>query len=386
MHTFDYSFLKDMMLSSSFATRLARIEGFRSGVRRFSEDHPAMAGDMRELSKIMSTRESNDIEGISTEDSRLLKLLTGNVKPIGHEEYELLGYRDALNRVHDGYGTMEIEEDTVLSLFSTLVSYTGAEPGYKTRNNEIVDRDGSGRIAKRYKTVPASQVKDSMFQLIGAFNEARNDMGVPGILLIPCFIMDFLKIHPFMDGNGRMSRLLTVLLMYQEGLDVCSYVSIEAIINQSKADYYDALARSGEGWFDDINDYLPFMEYMIGVIFLAYKEFDRRLALCSPKDDKGSRVETVLMNVTIPISKSELCALMPDISEPYIEIILSRMCEEGRIEKVGGGRSLRYRPVRPRGQCFSHPPRMFTHEDPYRLRPVPDETHTLPVQTVRGHG
>ena len=345
MHTFDYSFLKDMSVSTAFASRLARIEGMRSKSASFSADNPDTARDMRELSKIMSTRESNDIEGISTEDSRLLGLLTGKVKPKGHSEYEILGYRDALNKVHEGYASMDVDEDTILDLFSTLISYTGEDPGYKRRNNEIVDKDGSGKVLKRYRTVPASQVGESMFQLIGAFNDARNDMGIPNILLLPCFIMDFLKIHPFLDGNGRMSRLLTILLMYQEGLDVCAYVSIEAIINQSKADYYEALEQSWEGWFEDLSDYRPFMEYMIGVIFLAYRELDRRMVLCTGKQNKEDRVESVLLNVSIPISKREVCALIPDVSDTYVELILSRLQKEGRIERIGTRKASRYRPV-----------------------------------------
>ena len=156
MHTFDYSFLKDMSVSTAFASRLARIEGMRSKSASFSADNPDTARDLRELSKIMSTRESNDIEGISTEDSRLMGLLTGKVKPKGHSEYEILGYRDALNKVHEGYASMDVDEDTILDLFSTLISYTGEDPGYKRRNNEIVDKDGSDKVLKGYRTVPAS--------------------------------------------------------------------------------------------------------------------------------------------------------------------------------------------------------------------------------------
>lgn len=345
MHIFDYSFLRELAISPSMATRLAKIESMKSGSARFAEDNPITAEEMTKLSMIMSTRESNDIEGISTEDSRIFRLLSGRVKPKGHDEYELLGYRDALSRIHNDHNAMEIDETTILGLFATMISYIDAEPGYKTRNNEVVDRDASGRIVKRYRTVPASEVPDCMFQLIGAFTEARNDYAIPGLLLIPCFILDFLKIHPFMDGNGRMSRLLTALLLYQEGFDVCSYVSVEGIINQSKADYYSALEQSGEGWFDNVSDYVPFIDYMIGAIYLAYREMDRRMAVCIGKENKERRIERLLRNVSLPISKSEICTLMPDVSEAYVELVIRKLLDEGKIRKIGERKSSRYIPV-----------------------------------------
>ena len=345
MHLFDYSFLKELQFSASFANRLAKIEGFKARSSRFAEENPDIARDMVNVAKVMSIRESNAIEGISTEDSRLMALLSGKVRPRGHDEYELLGYRDALDRIHREHGSMEVDESTILDVYRLMVSYTDVEPGYKSWNNEIVERNGEGRIVKRYKTVPANKVEHCMYQLIGAFNEARNDMGISNILLIPCFIMDFLKIHPFMDGNGRMSRLLTVLLLYQEGFEVCSFVSLEAIINQSKIDYYDALQQSGEGWFDNMSDYMPFIEYLIGVIYLAYRELDRRMMLCTGRSNKEDRIERLIMNVSMPISKWEICAFMPDVSESYVELILGNLVKEGKVKRIGANKSSRYMPV-----------------------------------------
>ncbi len=342
MHTFDYSFLKDIHLSPAFAKRLAMIEGFRNNVSGFVEDNPDTANDMIGIAKAMSVRESNAIEGIHTLDTRLMGLLSGKVRPQGHDEYELLGYRDALDLIHKDHDKLEIDEDTILGIFRTLVSYTGNPPAYKNVNNAVVDKDRDGRIIKVYPTVPADDVGDCMFQMIYSFMDARADMGISNILLIPCFIMDFLKIHPFMDGNGRMSRLLTILLLYQEGYDVCRYVSIEAIINQSKGDYYRALEESGEGWFDNSSDYMPFIDYMIGVLFLTYREFDRRMALCIGKDNKENRIERLLSNISIPISKKEICAFMPDVSETYVELVIGKMVRDGRLERIGPKNSSRY--------------------------------------------
>ena len=346
MHTFNYSFLKDIRLSPAFAGRIARIEGFRSNVSRFISENPDTAKDMKNVAKAMSVRESNAIEGIHTVDTRIFGLLSGQVEPQGHDEYELLGYRDALDHVHRNHDSLEISESTILEIFRMLVSYTGNPPTYKKVNNAVVDKDQYGNITKVYPTVPADQVENCMFQLVYSFIDARADMGISNLMLIPCFIFDFLKIHPFLDGNGRMSRLLTNLLLYQEGFDICAYVSIESIINQTKDDYYTALERSGEGWFDNESDYMPFIEYMIWVLFLAFREFDRRAALCIGKDDKANRVERLLSNVTLPISKKEICAFMPDVSETYVELVVGKMVKDGRVKRIGPRNSSRYIPAR----------------------------------------
>ncbi len=342
MHTFDYSFLKDPAVTSAFETRLDRIEGFRSKVERFVINNPGIAGDMAKLSRIVSTKESNSLEGISTDDSRLVGLLISGLKPAASDEYELIGYSYALDRVHDHQDVMGVDEDAIKSLYSVMVSYSGDIGGYKKKNNEIVDRDENGKVVRKHKVVPASQVDDCMSKLMEAFWKARDDPDVSDILLLPCFILDFLRIHPFMYRNGRMSRLLTILLMYQQGLDVCAYVPIEAIINHSKRDYYDALERSSERWFDNKNDYLPFMDYMIGVIFLAYREFDRLTAPCIGRDTKENRLERVITGLCLPISKRELCSLMPDVSETYIELLLNRLLKDGKIRKIGSRKASRY--------------------------------------------
>ena len=346
MHIFDYSVLQDVTITSSFSRRLTRIELLNSDMMSFVSNNPDTAKDMVGIAKIMSTRESNAIEGIGTEDLRLFKLLSGRVRPTGHDEIAIFGYRDALERIHNGHDGFDIDSESILDLYSTMMSYIGVEAEFKRRNNEVVERDSTGVITRRFKTVPAKEVDDAMFQLTGAYAEARDDASIDNLLLIPCFILDFLKIHPFLDGNGRMSRLLTTLLLYQEGYDVCAYVSLEALINKNKYDYYDAIAKSSDGWFDNLNDYMPFIEYYIGVLFMAYREMDLRMAACMGRDNKENRLERIMMNISIPISKREICMLMPDISETYIELVLGQMVKDGRIERIGARSNARYIRVR----------------------------------------
>ena len=192
----------------------------------------------------MSSRDSNAIEGIRTTDDRVLALLAGGTKPRGHSEDDILGYGDALRRIHAGHGSMVLSKGKILELYGIMTSYSSVEePHFKERDNVIVERDADGRVARVHETVPFGDVDRALDDMLASFWEARNDGRVNSLLLIPCFIVDFLRIHPFEDGNGRMSRLLTALLLHQEGYDICRYVSLESRINATRDRYYDALAQ-----------------------------------------------------------------------------------------------------------------------------------------------
>jgi len=235
--------------------------------------------------------------------------------------------------------------DSVLELYSILMRHNAdAELGFKTRDNAVIERDGNGMIIKVHHTVPASEVLTNMEQLIDAFWEARNDADINNLLLIPCFISDFLIIHPFMDGNGRISRLLTMLLLYQEGYGVCRYVSMESMINSSKGEYYTALERSHDGWFENANDDMPFISYFISQLFLCYREMNRAMAAETGRRRKSDGLEMFLERTLFPVSKRDLCSLFPELSETTVERVLSRMVSEGRIETIGSSRSTRYKP------------------------------------------
>ena len=204
----------------------------------------------------------DNIEGISRA-RKGVALIAGNVAPRGHDEKEIAGYRDALRYIHREHDSIRFDRESILEIYSILMSYRGddVEPVFRKVENVIVDRDSDGNIVNMYPTVLASEVEYCIDQMVGAFWEVRYDDDVNDLLLIPCVIMDFLRIHPFKDGNGRMSRLLTTLLMYQSGYDVCRYVSMESKINSSKMDYYHALEESQIGWFDNSCDYTPFITY-----------------------------------------------------------------------------------------------------------------------------
>lgn len=343
MHVFDYSFLKDVPFSSDMITKVSRIESLRMRASYVIREHPDVMRDMEAVAKVMSVRGSNAIEGIVTTDDRIIALANGSVAPKGHSESEIAGYRDALEIVQARFDSLEIEEKTILRLFSVMNAQSDGPTGYKTRDNAIMDVDLDGTRRIRFLPASAAEVPSAMEQLILAYRDARDDTGINNLLLIPCFILDFLCIHPFIDGNGRMSRLLTLLLMYKEGYDVGRYVSVESRINASRDAYYDALSASSVGWHENVSDYRPFISYMTGVMMMCYKEMDRRFqAIEGSVIGKSDRIRDMALNSILPVSKSELAKMMPDVSVTTIEKVLGEMVAEGSIRKVGGNRNARY--------------------------------------------
>ena len=182
-----------------------------------------------------------------------------------------------------------------------------------------------------------------MEQLELAYMEARADADINQLLLIPCVILDFLCIHPFRDGNGRMSRLLSLLLLYKNGYDAGKYVSFEEQINRYKHFYYDALKKSSDGWEDNENDYFPFMENFLSTLYMCYKELDSRFSVSHTRRvSKRERIETTLRNSLIPVSKADICKVLPDVSPTTVEAVLGQMVKSGSIKKIGDGRNSRY--------------------------------------------
>jgi len=343
MRHFDYSFLNERIVDSNMLSRVLRIQKFREMAENVKRKHPTIFTELEFIAKVQSVKGSNAIEGIVTSDERIEAIVNRKSEPKDHDEKEIAGYRDALNLVHEGYETLSINETTVLRLHRILVTYPiDGKTGYKKDDNLIIEIDGKGNKSVRFRPTPADETEKAMEQLMLAYVEAR-DKGAHPLLLIPCFILDFLCIHPFSDGNGRISRLLSLLMMYREGLDIGKYISFEAQIDRSKGRYYEALRRSSEGWHENENDYVPFIEEFIGTLYLCYKDLDRRLMVIGDKKvNKSNRVEATVLNAILPISKKEICELLPDVSQTTVESVLSMMLKENRIRKMGGDKNARY--------------------------------------------
>ena len=214
---------------------------------------------------------------------------------------------------------------------------------YKKEDNVILEIDHQGQRRVRFRPTPAAETSATMEQLELAYFDAKDDPRTNQLLLIPCVILDFLSIHPFRDGNGRMSRLLSQLLLYKNGFDVGQYISFEEQINNNKATYYEALKQSSQGWAENTNTYEPFIKSFISTLYLCYQELDKRFAVIGDKKiTKKNRVEATVLNSLIPISKSDVQKILPDVSPTTIEAVLGAMVKDGRITRLGMGRNSKY--------------------------------------------
>ena len=299
----DYNYRKKWndLLTPEIVKKLTLIHEYKGEQRLFIEAHKDELKELVEIAKVQSTEASNKIEGISTADDRLKNLVQAKTTPRNRDESEIAGYRDVLNTIHENYDYIQI----------------------------------------RFRPVAAWETQASIDELCKAYNEAKGE--ADSLLLTMMFILDFLCIHPFNDGNGRMSRLLTLLLLYQSGFIVGKYISIEKIIEGSKETYYEVLQDSSINWHENENDYKPFVNYMLGVIVNAYREFESRVKLLTnPNLTKADRIRTVIKNHIGAITKSELMEMNPDISDTTIQRTLAELLKCGEIEKIGGGRYTKY--------------------------------------------
>ncbi|MDR0563504.1 MAG: Fic family protein, partial [Azoarcus sp.] len=316
MRTFDYSFLASGMLPAGVANIVGGIAELRERGNMRKENYPALFTRLESIAKVQSIKGSNAIEGIITSEQRINEIVNQNSAPLNHNEAEIAGYRDALALIHENASILDIRERDILRLHEIMLSYAPFSGGqYKQNDNVIMELDASGMRRVRFMPIPANETKIAMEQLVLAYLDARNNHNVNPLLLAPCFVLDFLCIHPFSDGNGRMSRLLSLLLLYKNGFEAGKYISFEEQINKNKWDYYEALRFSSEGWHENRNNYFPFMENFITTLLSCYKELDKRFAVANVKKvGKRQRIEATVLNSLLPISKQEICYVLPDIS------------------------------------------------------------------------
>lgn len=345
MRALNYKTAYRKLLSPEIVSYLAQIHEMKGRQNLFLEAQKDALDDLLEIAKIQSTEASNRIEGIVTTDDRLKKIVMNKTTPRGRSEREIAGYRDVLNTVHDNYDYIPIRPGMILQLHRDLYKFSSTSIGgsFKNSDNVIAEElpDGTKRV--RFQPVPAWETSEAVDALCNALREALADPELDPLLLIPMFILDFLCIHPFNDGNGRMSRLLTLLLLYRSGYFVGKYISIERLIADSKGTYYEALQESSTGWHEGNNDYLPFVRYMLGIVAAAYREFAYRMDLLVTKGlSKPDRVREIVRNTTGRVTKTQIMNQCPDISQKTVERALTEMLKNGEILKIGGGRYTSY--------------------------------------------
>lgn len=345
MRHFDYITSPAKLLTPEIVQMVGSIHEHKGKQELFLEANIDELKTLLEVALIQSTGASNRIEGIFTSDKRLEELVSQKAEPRNRSEQEIAGYREVLATIHESYEYINPRPNIILQLHRDLYSYSqGAAGGcYKNSDNVIAETNAEGHQKARFVPVPAFQTSEAMEELCSRFLEAWEVDRIDKLVLIPMFILDFLCIHPFNDGNGRMSRLLTLLLFYKAGYIVGKYVSMEMLIEKTKETYYEALQASSTGWHEGENSYEPFVKYYLGIMLKAYNEFESRVEHLKHRSlSKPDRIKAVIDNKVGKITKKEIMELCPDISKVTVERTLTDLVKSGHIAKVGAGPSTGY--------------------------------------------
>ncbi|MGN0323432.1 MAG: Fic family protein [Oliverpabstia sp.] len=345
MRQFDYREKWKKLLTPEIVSYLSQIHEFKGAQTVFIEIKADALTPLIEIAKIQSIEASNKIEGIYTSDERLRALVKDTTRPKTCAEREIAGYRDVLNTICENHDYIPLKPSIILQLHRDLYKFEGFGAGgkYKTANNVIEEEDTAGNKFLRFKPVQVWETPEAMEELCKAFDEVMAVEQIDPLILIPMFILDFLCIHPFNDGNGRMSRLLILLLLYRAGYVVGKYISIEKLIENTKDSYYECLQQSSKGWHENANDYESFVQYMLGIVTAAYREFSSRVKLITAEGmSKPDRVREIIKNTFGTITKKEILERCMDISQVTVQRALADLTESGEIIKIGGGRYTKY--------------------------------------------
>ena len=344
MNSLTTSYLDDLRLGAADGSTLKALGECRGRQELFRRQTPELLSALRDAAVIESTESSNRIEGVVAPHHRVEALVLNKATPRNRSEQEIAGYRDALNLIHESGREMALSVNVILQLHTILYRYHSGPGGrWKMAQNEIVERDSAGKV-QRVRFVPPSPVATPGLMDTMAEEYARAiGAGQETLVLVPLAILDFLCIHPFTDGNGRMARLLTLQLLYHSDFDVGRYISLERIIEESKETYYEALEASSQGWHEGSHDALPWMRYFWGVVLRAYAEFEERVGtLRTGRGAKTGMVEEAVARRLGAFSISDIEKECPGVSRDWIRIVLRRLRDERRIVRRGSGRGAKW--------------------------------------------
>ena len=344
MRVFNYDLLQDCHWDSEILGLVAQIHEFKGRQELYIKQKPAVLDKLVEAAKIQSTEASNKIEGIVTTSTRVKQLYLEKTTPHNQDEEEIMGYRDALNTIHENYKYIPIRSSYILQLHRDLYKYSEKSIGgrFKNTQNYITETHSDGTQFVRFTPLEPYETPDAVEEICESFSRAIDSCTVDSLVLIPIFINDFLCIHPFNDGNRRMSRLLTTLLLYRCGYVVGRYISMESKIEKTKIKYYDVLEKSGVGWHTADNDPTPFVKYLLGIILSAYRDFESRVDIFDEKLPAIELVRKAISNKIGKFTKSEIMELTPSIGKSSVENALNKLTQEKVIERHGNGKSTFY--------------------------------------------
>ena len=344
MRTFNYVALKNQKWDSEIVAYIAAIHEMKGKQDLYIRQKPQELEKLVEIAKVQSTETSNEIEGIRTTNTRLKQLLSEKTTPRTRDEEEIAGYRDVLNVIHESYEYIPVTANYLLQLHKILYSHSGKSIGGKFKNvqNYISGIDANGKEYTIITPLAPYETPPAIDEICEQFNRAIAEGDVDPLILIPIFIHDFLCIHPFNDGNGRMSRLLTTLLLYRCGYSVGKYISLEAKIAKNKNLYYTSLSDAQIGWHEGNDDPNAFIKYLLGTIISAYRDFEDRMELIAEKLPAIDMVRKAVQSQIGKITKTQICELCPSLSASSVEVVLKKLVANGELIKQGAGRSTFY--------------------------------------------
>lgn len=344
MHSLTEQFLAGLRFGAEQAATLRAIGEFRGRQELFYRQAPEVLEGLLEVAKIESTESSNRLEGVNVPADRIRRLVVHQAQPRNRSEQEVAGYRDALALIHESGQEMPFTPNALLQLHGMLYRYMPNPGGrWKPADNDIVERRPDGTSRVRFKPVPALLTPMAVDQLTANYASASQMPQLDSLIVVPLAILDLLCIHPFADGNGRMARLLTLMLLYHFNYEVGRYISIERVYEQTKEGYYETLEASSQGWHKGQHDPNPWLNYFWGVMLRAYREFEERVGeVRKGKGSKSGQVREAVLAKQVPFSISEVEAACPGVSRETVRIVLREMSREGLIASTGKGRSAKW--------------------------------------------
>ncbi|MBI3602393.1 MAG: Fic family protein [Candidatus Omnitrophica bacterium] len=310
----------------------------------YARQSPQILKNLLEIALIESVESSNRIEGVTVDKDRLKPLIIGNTKPRDRSEEEVAGYRKALDWIHKKYESLRITPDTIKQLHRFCRGESWDAGKFKEKDNDIIRKHPDGRVEVVFKPVSAQKTPEMIEQLCLTYENGLAQLKYPPLYAVACLVLDFLSIHPFRDGNGRVSRLLTLLALYQQGFVVGKYISLERIIEQSKESYYETLNKSSQRWHEAEHNGMAWFNYFLGTVLSAYKEFEERAGNLKPtRGIKTEIVESAINRQFSEFSMSDIEKECPNVSRPMIRVVLEDLRAKGKVEVLGIGRSARWR-------------------------------------------
>ena len=344
MRNFNYSAIKDAKWDSDVLSLIAAIYKEVGKQELYLKQQPQALEKLVEIARIQSTQSSNAIEGIVTTSTRMKALVEEKTMPLNRDEQEIAGYRDALNIIHESFNAIPITRNYILQLHKIMYSHMNNPLAGQTKNvqNYISATYPDGHTEILFTPLSPFETPEALDKICAEYNRVIGNFEVEPLIAIPYFIHDFLCIHPFNDGNGRMSRLLTTLLLYRSGFFVGKYISLEAKIAKSKDLYYDALRASQHGWHDGAEDAVPFIKYLLGTILAAYKDFEERFSILEGKQSALEMVRKASRQKIGRFTKQDMRELCPSLSLSSVEGALRKMVAAGEIKREGVGKATCY--------------------------------------------